>query len=70
MIKRFCDMCGTIIDNRDFRKLSMTDADSNYILANGECVCDTAQNIELCRNCASKVMQFIKSGDLHTRRNN
>lgn len=63
MIKRFCDKCGAPIENRDFRKLSMTDADDSYTLFNGECVDDTIRNIELCRKCATEVLKFIKNND-------
>ena len=60
MIKRYCDRCGTHIENRDFRKLSMTTADDEYILACEECVEDTVKDVELCRKCAGEILRFIK----------
>lgn len=65
MIKRFCDKCGTHIENRDFRKLSITNADNEYILACGEYAYDTVKDVELCRKCAGEILsQLIKDKNM------
>jgi len=61
MIKRYCDKCGKEITTKDFRKLSMTTADDEYIMAGADTVFDTAKDIELCRECARKVLDLIEN---------
>lgn len=65
MVKRYCDMCGSVIKNRDYRILSLVDADRNFIQAQGKCVYDTIDNVELCRDCAGKILgQLIRDNDV------
>ena len=61
MIKRFCDKCGITIDGFDFRKLSITDSDDNCIYVKNIPVCGTLSTIDLCKKCATEVIEFIKN---------
>ena len=61
MIKRFCDRCGSTIVGRDFRKLLITDSDDNYVCVMGNPIWETLPTVELCKECAAEVIEFIKN---------
>lgn len=61
MIKRYCDKCGKQIVGRDYRIMSVTDPDGNVILGCGKCFSETLDCVELCRDCASRIINYKES---------
>ena len=56
MIKYFCDRCGKEI--RDYRIMSISDSYGNVISGCGKYLNDTTDNVVLCRDCASNIINY------------